>query len=138
MQTGVGLIEVLIAVLILSFGMLGLAGLQLWSLKNNQSSLERGLAVIQTHSIVDAMRADRVNAIDHAFDIDIEEAPVAGATFAQGYLVTWRADLIAALGPEAAGSVACDGALCTIRVRWNDQRGTGGSAQQEVVTQVQL
>ena len=41
-QRGVGLIEVLIAVLVLSFGMLGMVGLQTWSLRNNQSALERG------------------------------------------------------------------------------------------------
>ncbi len=62
-QRGVGLIEVLISLLVLSIGMLGLAGLQLFSLRNNQGAMERSMAVVETHSIADAMRADRVNAL---------------------------------------------------------------------------
>lgn len=133
-----GLIEVLIAVLVLAFGMLGLAGLQVWSLKNNQSALERGMAVVQTHSVIDAMRADRVTALNGGFNVAIDAAVPTGTTFALGSLAAWRASLIAALGPQATGSVACNGAQCTVRVRWNDQRGTDGNAQQELVTQVQL
>lgn len=133
-----GLIEVLIAVMVLSFGMLGLAGLQLWSLKNNQSSLERGLAVVQTHSIIDAMHADRATAISGGFAITMNAAAPTGTTFAQRYLASWRASLIAALGSGASGSVVCSAAQCTITVRWNDQRATGGDSQQEIATQVQL
>lgn len=133
-----GLIEVLIAVLVLAVGMLGLAGLQMFSLKNNQSALERGMAVVQTHSIVDAMRADRVTALNGGFNIAIDASVPTGATFALGSLAAWRADLIASLGPQATGAVACNGALCTVRIRWNDQRGSDGNSQQEIATQVQL
>ena len=68
-QRGVGIIEILVAVLVLSIGLLGLAGLQMRTLRDNESALERGVAVFETHAIADAMRADRVNAIDHSFDI---------------------------------------------------------------------
>jgi type IV pilus assembly protein PilV len=138
LQAGVGLIEVLISVVVLSFGMLGLAGLQLWNLKNNQSSLERGLAVVQSHSIIDAMHADRATAISGGFAIAMDAAVPTGTTFAQRYIASWRANLIAALGPGATGSVVCNGAQCTITIRWNDQRGTGGDSQLEIATQVQL
>jgi type IV pilus assembly protein PilV len=137
-QSGVGLIEVLVAVLVLSFGMLGLVGLQLWSLRNNQSALERSMAVMQSHSIVDAMRADRVNAMDHKFDIAIDASVPAGTDFAKTALTSWRANLREALGPNATGAVACDGPRCLITVRWNDERAAEGNDQQEVVTEVQL
>lgn len=137
-QQGVGLIEVLIAVLILSVGLLGLASLQLWTLKNNQSSLERSMAVVQTHSIVDAMHADRTAALAGDFDLDIEADAPAGATFAAVSLVAWRASLVAALGTGAKGGVDCDGSLCTISVRWNDQRGTAGDDELTIETQVQI
>lgn len=144
-QRGVGLIEVLISVLVLSFGMLGLAGLQLWSLKNNQSSMERSLAVVQTHSIVDAMRADRANAIAGSFDTAaaaLSESTEA-TTFAGESLATWRASLVDALGPDATGDVLCDEDLCTITVRWNDERATAAvegqtDTQMEITTQVRL
>lgn len=146
-QRGVGLIEVLIALLVLSFGMLGMAGLQMWSLKYNQSAMQRGMAVVETHSIADAMRADRAAALRAEFDLGLEAGPPSGNTFAQRSLRTWRQSLTAALGPDATGAVDCDGALCTISVRWDDTRGTnttpdaqGNTAAvlQVVTTMVQL
>lgn len=132
-QRGVGLIEVLIALLVLSFGMLGMASLQMWSLKYNQSAMERGMAVVQTHTIVDAMRADRAGALDHDFDIGIDADPPSGNTFPEVSLRTWRESLADALGPDATGSVSCDG-VCTIQVRWNDTRGTNTEPDAEGVT----
>jgi type IV pilus assembly protein PilV len=133
-QSGVGLIEVLIALLVLSFGMLGMAGLQMWSLKYNQSAMERGMAVVQTHTIADAMRADRAAALRSEFDISLDSAVPTGNTFPQVSLRAWRDSLAAALGPEATGEVDCDGARCTIRVRWNDTRGTNTEPDQDGVT----
>lgn len=140
-QRGVGLIEVLIAVLVLSFGMLGLVGLQTWSLRNNQSALERGMATIQTHSILDAMRADIVSARNGAFDIAIDAATPAltgTSTYRDVAIATWRQSLADSLNPTATGAIDCDGALCTITVRWNDARATDGSETHDVVTEVQL
>lgn len=137
-QRGVGLIEVLIAVLVLSFGMLGLAGLQVWSLKNNQSALERGMAVVQTYSIVDAMHADRTTASSMGFNIGLTADDPTGSTFAEKSIAVWRANLQDALGENATGSISCNGSLCTIVVQWNDERGTVGNQTQTITTQVQL
>jgi type IV pilus assembly protein PilV len=145
-QGGVGLIEVLIALMVMSFGMLGLAGLQLWSLRNNQSSMERSLVVVQMHSIIDAMHADRVTATTGGFNVDIDtKAAVAtGGEFARASISSWQTNLTSTLGPGAVGGIACDGARCTIRVRWDDQRAAANSTGrqdgtlQEIVTEVQL
>jgi type IV pilus assembly protein PilV len=142
-QRGVGLIEVLIALLVLSFGMLGLAGLQMWSLRYNQSAMERGMAVVQTHTIADAMRADRASALADRFDIGLEAAAPAGATFPEVSLRAWRASIVGALGQGATGSVACNGAVCTIQVRWDDSRtntdpNNQAADNQIVTTEVQL
>lgn len=138
-QRGVGLIEVLIALVVLSFGMLGLAGLQMWSLRYNQSAMERGMAVVQTHSIVDAMRANRSAAMSRKFDIKFGEKPE-GESVEAVLLRAWQASLLDALGPGAGGEINC-ASMCTIRVRWNDQRATtagGGDGLQTVTTEVQL
>lgn len=137
-QRGVGLIEVLIAVLVLSFGMLGLVGLQTWSLRNNQSAMERGMATVQTHSIVDAMRADRENAVNGLFDIGLADAAPSGASFREVAIASWRTALTDALNPTATGSIDCNGRYCTIVVQWNDTRGQGGGATQQITTQVEL
>ena len=136
-QRGVGLIEVLVAVLVLCFGMLGLVALQLTTLKQNQSALERGLAVVHTHSIVDAMRADRNSAESGAFNIALDADPPAGGTFANTAVAAWRANLQQVFGDDATGSISCDGSLCTIDVQWNDSLA-GGSEAETISTTVQL
>lgn len=125
-QRGVGLIEVLIAVLVLSFGMLGLVGLQTWSLRNNQSALERGMATVQTHSIADVMRADRDNAISGAYDIDLDDPAPSGTSFRDLSIAAWRAALQQGINATATGSIDCGSdAICTIVVEWNDRRAEG-------------
>jgi type IV pilus assembly protein PilV len=140
-QRGVGIIEILVAVLVLSIGLLGLAGLQMRTLRNNESALERGVAVVETHAIADAMRADRDNARNGTFDIAIDDPAPAGATFADVVVAGWRQNLISALGADATGSVDCNGTLCDIVIRWNDSRGSGDAVALEtftINTQVQL
>jgi len=140
-QSGVGIIEILVAVLVLSIGLLGLAGLQMRTLRNSQSALERGVAVMETHAIVDAMRADRDKATTapYVYNIGIDDTtPTGGTTFAGQVLEGWRNNLVTMLGDEASGEVNCTGAPCTIIIRWNDSRGTGGDAQQTLTTEVQL
>lgn len=137
-QRGVGLIEVLIAVLVLSFGMLGLVGLQTWSLRNNQSALERGMATVQTHSIVDAMRADRVNASNGTFDIAIDAATPTGTSYRDRTIAQWRASLVESLNATATGAIDCNGATCVITVRWNDARAAEGDATYQIQTEAQL
>jgi type IV pilus assembly protein PilV len=58
-QPGFSLIEVLVALLVLSMGLLGLAALQTTGLKLNHQSYERTQAVLQTYDIIDRMRTNR-------------------------------------------------------------------------------
>lgn len=146
-QRGAGLIEVLIAVLVLSFGMLGMAGLQTWALRNNQSALERGMATVQTHTIVDSMRADRQVAITDGYDIGLGDPDPTGTSFRDVAIATWRASLRQALNATATGGINCGAGgvasnNCTITIQWSDARA--GSASQTdadvltLVTQVLL
>ena len=57
-NTGFTLIEVLIAMLVLAVGLLGLAGLQATSLKNNQSAYNRSQATQLAYDIADRMRSN--------------------------------------------------------------------------------
>lgn len=136
-QRGVGLIEVLIAVLVLAVGLLGVAGLQLTALRNNQSAMERSMGVVQSYSIIEAIRADPDSAKNGRFNVAIDDDP-SGSTFPAQSLATWRDQLKASMGDSATGSVACDGSSCTVIVRWDDSRGLDGSATQEMTTEVQL
>ncbi len=55
---GFSLLEVLIALLVLSIGLLGLAGLQGTGLRYNHSAYLRSQATFQTYDMADRMRAN--------------------------------------------------------------------------------
>ncbi|MDZ7826805.1 MAG: type IV pilus modification protein PilV [Gammaproteobacteria bacterium] len=126
-QSGFTLIEVLVAILIVSVGVLGVAGLQLLSLQNNTSAMFRTQAFQAAYDIMDRARANR----DQDYSLVMgEDAPTAlNCTAAncspdemRDYdLNQWRAALAANL-PSGTGAVALDDGLMTVTVRWQDTR----------------
>jgi len=64
--TGFTLIEVMVTLLILSVGLLGLAGMIGQSLRFNQGGYTRSQGTFLAYEIIDAMRADANNASDYA------------------------------------------------------------------------
>ena len=137
---GVGLIEVLIAVLILTFGMLGIAAMQATSLRNGQSSMQRSQAVVQSYAILDSMRANPAVAKIGGYNLKTLTCdPPDRADLATNDLADWIDALHAHLGQSACGQIVCDGPDCTITVQWND-RGTasGTSTPAKVVTETRL
>ncbi len=144
-QTGVGLIEVLIAVLVLSIGFLGIAALQAKSLSTNNSSMSRTQAVIESYSILDAMRADRTNALAGAYNqtVTANNCPALGGGLVSDQLSSWCTELgNNGLGATAntTGNVTCLATGdCTITIQFDDSRaGLGGSNVQKVITRAML
>ncbi|TZF91827.1 type IV pilus modification protein PilV [Cognatilysobacter lacus] len=128
-QSGIGLIEVLIAVLILGIGMLGIAALQTMTLRNVGSSAERTQAVMQTYAMLDTLRAQRAAAVAGSFNTGGDfQCSSATAFGTPGTLDGWLADIRQTVAPSACGQVSCSAAgTCTIDVRWSEARATGGS-----------
>lgn len=126
-QSGFSLIEVLVAVLIVSVGVLGVAGLQLLSLQNNTSAMFRTQAVQGAYDIIDRARANRGQDYSIAMDDDAPNAPnctTQDCTPAQMRafdLAEWRTALEADL-PDGTGSVESDDGVMTVTVRWQDSR----------------
>jgi type IV pilus assembly protein PilV len=129
-QQGFSLLEVLITMLIVSFGLLGIAGLIVVSLKNNQGSYARGQASLLVNDMVDRMRANRGAAekSPSPYNLALTATP-AGTTVAATDLAEWRAALAASI-PSGTGSVAVDAASkkVTVTVQWNDSHGTADTA----------
>lgn len=116
-QSGFTLIEVLIALLLLSFGLLGLAGLQTLSLRNNGSALMRSRATLMAYDILDSMRADvsTSNPNYSAYTTSFTNVP-SGSTLADTDLIAWKNELAQLPGGE--GAVAVSGSTVTVSVRW--------------------
>jgi type IV pilus assembly protein PilV len=128
---GVGLIEVLVAILVLGIGMLGVAAMQAMTLRNSQGALERSQAVIQTYSILDSMRANRAQAIAGAYNLaSMTCTEPAAADLVTRDQNTWLTGLKDQLGDSTCGQINCTAAgNCTITVQWDAERG-GGTNQQ--------
>jgi type IV pilus assembly protein PilV len=120
-QGGVSLVEVLVATVVLSIGLLGLAGLQASGLRVGQSSIHRGQAAQLAHDIVERMRVNVGHAADYSLALD-SDAPE-GASVAARDLQDWRFRLRSI--PGGTGSVDVNGQRVTIVVQWDDSRGAG-------------
>lgn len=124
-QHGATLIEVLIAVVVLSIGLLGLAGLQATSVKSNHSAYQRSQATLLAYDLADRMRANRTEALTNAYEVDFPTSSsshsVSGTQAAKDK-AEWLNNLARTL-PEGTGKVEKDGTLVIIHVRWNDNRG---------------
>ena len=67
-SSGFTLMEVLVALAVLSIGLLGMAGMQLFSLKSSHDAYLRTQATVFAHELIDKMRANRVSAINGNYD----------------------------------------------------------------------
>ena len=130
-QRGVGLIEVLVAVLILALGLLGMAGLQAKALKTNQSSYARSQAVMFSYYMLDAMRADRNTALAGTYDTNPTTNLCGSGSLTNNSLVDnsrihWITSMRKSLGDSTCGAIKCEvTGLCTVKVIWNDERAGG-------------
>ena len=129
---GFSLLEVLIALLVMSVGLLGIAGMVTSSLKANDGAYLRSTANGLAYSILDRMRANRSSATQGGYNIALGTiAPVSAAclqtnnctsaqltalclgsannctpdAMAQADLGTWKQDLAADL-PAGDGSIS--------------------------------
>lgn len=144
-QSGFTLLEVLVALLVMSIGLLGLAGLMASSMRNNLSASHRTQAIWQAYDIVDRMRANRAVAITAtggyvtALGAATCSAAVPTGTVPQQDIAAWKNQLACVL-PAGDGSIAVDPATreTTVVIQWNDSRGTQGVANQTFTVNTQL
>lgn len=135
---GFTLLEVLVSLVILAVGLLGFAGMQARMIKLNQSASERSLAIMASYSMLDAIRANRAQALAGTYNLD-QTCSVTKSSegLAASDQQLWLATLKASLGNSDAtcGAINCtsDG-NCTVSIWWDDSR-SGGSATQLFVVQ---
>jgi type IV pilus assembly protein PilV len=147
-QQGVGMLEVLIAVLVVSIGFLGMAALQAKALSTNNSAMSRSMATVASYSILDAMRADLTSAESGTYNTTVtaNACPDKGSSLASAQLYYWCTSLGSTLGAVATttGTINCSNTGdCTITIQFDDSRGgtintSVGSNAQTVVTRAGL
>lgn len=135
-QKGVTMIEVLVSVVILSIGLLGLAGLQSAGLTYNQSASFRSTATMMTYSILDSMRANRTEVSNGNYNITLGATKPTGDATYQKDLNNWMTELGLRL-PAGLGSINVDNNNnATITIQWDDSRGSMAAQQFILVTRL--
>ena len=163
-QRGVSLIEVLMAVLIFSIGLIGLAGLMVMAARSNQAAYLRTQVTFLAGSMADRMRANPVGVWNGAYneakypvttakscDVDTACTP---AEVAARDKFAWSTLLSAAV-PEPEASIQCTGrdavgyALtddhinmrppyggnCVMRIRWQERKAGDKGTNSETALQ---
>jgi len=140
--SGFTLIEVLVALVVLSVGLLGMAKMVMVSAHSNDSAYLRSQATALAYAILDNMRANRDQAILHAYDTPLGvmpadpgpcfAAPCAAATLAQFDVFRWKQRLDSAVTvagvpigalPSGTGSVVVLDTIpksAIVTVQWDD------------------
>lgn len=149
-QSGVSMIEVLVAVLVLSIGVLGLAALQARALSSNGGSMNQTMATVAAYSVLEAMRVDRVNAVAGSYNKTVttgdstgkNTCPTDTSTLANQQLKDWCTLLASSLGTlsTTSGTIACTAAnaSCLVTVQFDDSKSIGGGSTQKIVIQAGL
>jgi type IV pilus assembly protein PilV len=140
---GFTLLEVLVAMVVLSIGLLGLSGLQTSSLRNNHSALQRSQATMVSNDIIDRIRANRETATLGNYDINYGTAPTtascsSGCTalqVAQLDVAEWRTHVERLPGGQSELDVTTAG-VATVKVRWADARDSANKL--EIITRSQI
>ncbi|MDX1654707.1 MAG: type IV pilus modification protein PilV [Candidatus Competibacteraceae bacterium] len=128
-EGGTSLLEVLITVMLLSIGLLGIAGVHSTGLKNVANANLRTQTSLLAYDILDRMRANRSAAQAGDYNIAIgTAAPGDPSTIVQQDLAHWKDGLARTL-PRGDGAVEVAGEVATVTLQWTE-REDGGSVPQ--------
>jgi type IV pilus assembly protein PilV len=161
---GVSLIEVLMAVLVFSLGLIGLAGLLVVSTKSNQQAFVRTQVTFLASSMADRMRANPYGLWAGSYNVTFPvtgDMPACDATAACGPAdvalrdqLIWYSQLQAFLPGLGPTSISCStsgagydptsvigmrppyGGVCTMKVAWGE-RGYGATDDKTDSSQLQ-
>jgi type IV pilus assembly protein PilV len=157
-QQGFSMLEVLIAVLVFSLGMIGLAGLLIFAIQSNHVAYLRTQATFLAHNMAARMGANPAGLWNGDYNITTILAPGAGITttcaagcnpadLATHDIQAWSQQVNTFL-PSAKGSITCGtgglsitpvgtqvdmrppyGGTCTMTLKWNEAKSATGEQQ---------
>jgi type IV pilus assembly protein PilV len=149
-QSGFSMVEVLVALVVLSVGLLGMAGLYVTTLRSGSGSISRMQAVYLAADMADRIRANRTAGATFAAGV-ASTAVVCNATtvctpaqMAADDLLVWNTQITQQL-PGGTGAIGLTAPTApalpaapstyTITVSWNDP-GTTATQTYQLVTQI--
>ncbi len=161
LQQGFTLVEVMIAVVVFSFGLLGVAGVMLVAVKSNHNGYLRTQATFLAHSMADMMRRNSWSVWSNTYNgnyggtivnltgLCTSASPCAANALANRDTSMWGNMLTQSL-PNGLGSIQCVQAggapnvvawneadrpykgVCTITVTWNEATKNNAAVPQQI------
>jgi len=141
---GFSMIEILVTIIIISVGLLGIASLQVISLKNVNNTQFRTLATIYAYDMAERMRSNRTALGDYdgidGTETDPACYPCTAAQRAQYDAYEWNSLLSAAANsgglPSGVGTVVLNSGVYDISVSWQEQgrNDSGGLVENKSFT----
>jgi type IV pilus assembly protein PilV len=139
-EHGFGLIEVLIAILVLAIGLVAVSTVQTRSLNRANGTLKRTAAFTTSSALAEAMRVNASAARAGAYETRhrcTDDSTSEADTLAKADLNRWFEAMRTLGGAEKmCGEVHCGQDSCLVSVAWDDFHAEGGQA--EVPVQFQL
>lgn len=128
-QLGFSLIEILAALMILAFGLMGLAALQFKGLKYNHDAYLRSQISFLAYDIADRMRLNRPNLSSYVGNYTVTTTAPTGCTQATGAdatndLACWRNQVFDAIPPGSSANISAAGDIYTVTLGWTDRGNT--------------
>lgn len=129
-QRGFSLLEVLIAMVVLAFGLLGFALLQTMNVRYVQSANYRTQATNLAYDLTEQMRSNRYQSAWYAnasFAAGSKTATgvcartVATVTLEQN-IARWQCQVVKALGDNAGATVTVNNGVAVVAITWADER----------------
>ena len=130
-SSGFSMVEILVAIVVVSVGLLGYAGLLARSAKLNYESLLRTQATMLSYDILERLRGNRVLALMGKCDV-AKEGKLEGAGMCSTEVTNWKTNLSRYL-PAGDGPIAVTANSATITIYW-----TIGDKAYSFITQSKL
>ena len=148
-QRGFTLIEVLVTMIILSVGLIGMAGLQATGLKSNNRALHRTQASFLAYDIIERMRANAGSINQYAISLgstpaSVTECAAVGAAWdstALAYydVAFWQCSVNSACTdfangylPNGKGSITIAGNTAEVKIQWVTGTNKDGDLTEEL------
>lgn len=135
------MIEILITIVVISFGFLALAMLQINGLKHLSGTYQHMVITSLTDSFADSMRANKSNSLKYdglnseTFDLDCSSSACESY---QLDFYTFTSTLKNLIGSGVEAEVAAENKVAFIKIRWNESGGKQMDDKQIYAFQVRL